>query len=151
MPKYIIRDEDGKEYEVTETKDEEIEKVGDDDLPHEGVHDDDTLAPEEITALKRLAGVADKLIALIAAKDEEPTSTEDEGMEETLGDDEEEIEKKDCGDDGEEVIETKTGDSKSAVGSLRKTKDSKVDDALNRENAIADAWSKYYTEIKKRG
>lgn len=138
---YRIVDEDGSSYEVEEIKD--------DDLIENDIQDDDLienqssgLTDDEILALKKLAGVADKLIDLLNVEEESETvSDEDDLDEEKLLNDEDDLD--------EELIDTDKKsnilkrDAKTSFGSLRKisNKDS-VNDSLTSD--IEDAWRKRY-------
>lgn len=134
--KFNIRDENGKEYKVEEV--EEVKKTDDEDKiekPLTNTCTDDVLSPEEIASLKKLAGMADKLCALV------DTTTDEEVEEE----EEEEIE--DEGEQIEEVIDTdepkKAKDSiKKSAGAIEKKK-IKTDDSVV-EDDVAAAWAKRY-------
>lgn len=134
--KFNVRDEDGKEYKVEEV--EEVEKTDDEDKtkkPLTNTCTDDALSPEEIASLKKLAGMADKLCALV------DTTTDEEVEEE----EEEEIE--DEGEQIEEVIDTdepkKAKDSiKKSAGAIEK-KTVKTEDSVE-EDDISAAWAKRY-------
>ena len=134
--KFNIRDEDGKEYNVEEV--EEVKKTDDEDetkKPLTNTCTDDALSPEEIASLKKLAGIADKLCALV------DTTTDEEVEEE----EEEEIE--DEGEQIEEVIDTdepkKAKDSiKKSVGAIEK-KTVKTEDSVE-EDDVSAAWAKRY-------
>lgn len=140
--KYHIVDADGSEYEVEEImEDEDESEMIEENVEEPEVHDD-LLSEEEIAALRRLAAVADKLIALTETSDEDEEIDEEDVCDE----DEEFVEEKE-----EEVIdtceeeETKPRDSKRSIGALEKKQksmnDSLVDD-------VADAWAKRYGGIK---
>lgn len=160
MPKkFIIKDEDGKQFEITEeTTDEEVKTETEDEEVKPEVKDDEGLTPDEIAALKELAKHSGDLIKLLEVEKKEHEATSDEDIDETVDSDEEMIdsdeETKDCDmteDEDETVIETKTGDSKKSVGSIAK-KTKKVSDSLdNREMEIADAWAKRYGKSYKKG
>ena len=66
MKKFYVRDADGEEYEVEEV--EEVEELD------EGKNEvtEPALTADEIAALKKLAKVADRLIATIETAEEEP-------------------------------------------------------------------------------
>lgn len=123
--RYLVKDELGENYEVTElgeTVDEEEAPV-----PVE-------LTEDEKAALKKLAAVADELIALI------PTDTvaeeAEEVEEEPLEDEIEETEEKE-----EEVIDTcKSKDSKKSIGSIEKKRH--AEDSV--DDSIESAWAKRY-------
>lgn len=161
MPKkFIIKDEDGKQFEITEeTTDEEVKTETEDEEVKPEVKDDEGLTPDEVAALKELAKHSGDLIKLLEVEKKEHEATSDEDIDETVDSDEEMIdsdedETKDCDmteDEDETVIETKTGDSKKSVGSIAK-KTKKVSDSLdNREMEIADAWAKRYGKSYKKG
>lgn len=116
MKKFYVRDADGEEYEVEEV--EEVEEVD------EGTNEvtEIALTADEIAALKKLAEVADRLIATVETAEEEPVTDE-------------EPEKK-----TEEVIETKTNDSMRSFGAIETKK--VVDEAI--DNGVDDAWTKRY-------
>lgn len=131
--KYRIIDEDGDRYEVEEV---ETEEVKDPETTEDPVEDDDSvLSDEEIRALKRLAGVAEKLVSLVAeaqATDEDPDEDEEmieEDKEEIIDTDEEELKKPTC-------------DSKKSFGAIEKPV--KTTDSLDADLDIAAAWAKRY-------
>lgn len=135
--KFKVRDEDGKEYKVEEV--EEVKKTEDEDNPKQPLTntctDEDNLSPDEIAALKKLAGMADKLCALV-------DTTTDEEVEE-----EEEEEVEDEGEEIEEVIDTdepkKAKDSiKKSAGAIEK-KTIKTEDSVE-EDDVSAAWAKRY-------
>ena len=139
MPKkFIIKDEEGQQFEVTETDEELPEEPSKESM----VHDDESLTPDEIAALKELAKRSADLIKLLSVeeKEHEAVGDEDEGSDESDINDED-VNKK------EEVIETKSADSKKSVGSIEKTK---ANDSVNfdKEIEIADAWSKRFNKSK---
>ena len=115
MKKFYVRDADGEEYEV-----EEVEELD------EGKNEvtEPALTADEIAALKKLAEVADRLIATLETAEEEPIA--DEETEET--------------EKTEEVIETKTNDSMRSFGAIERKK--VVDEAI--DNDVDDAWTKRY-------
>lgn len=135
--KFNVRDENGKEYKVEEV--EEVKKTDEDETkkPLTNTCTDDALSPEEIASLKKLAGMADKLCALVDTTTDEEVEEEDE--------EEEEIE--DEGEQIEEVIDTdkpkKAKDSiKKSAGAIEKKK-VKTDDGIV-EDDVAAAWAKRY-------
>lgn len=143
MRKYHVIDDDGSEYQVEELDEELVEETQDDEP------EINTLSNEEIEALKKLAAVADKLVALIETKDAE------EGMEENnlVDEDEDSEELDDEDEEEEEVIDTEeeekkiTHDSKKSFGSLEsKKRKAVVDNSLVDE--VSDAWTKRYGGIK---
>ena len=113
MKKFYVRDADGEEYEV-----EEVEELD------EGKNEvtEPALTADEIAALKKLAEVADRLIATLETAEEEPIA--DEEPEENT----------------EEVIETKTNDSMRSFGAIERKK--VVDETI--DNDVDDAWTKRY-------
>ena len=131
--KFNVRDENGKEYKVEEV--EEVKKTDDEDetkKPLTNTCTDDALSPEEIASLKKLAGMADKLCALV------DTTTDEEEEEEEIEDEGEQIEK---------VIDTdepkKAKDSiKKSAGAIEK-KTVKTEDSV-KEDDVAAAWAKRY-------
>lgn len=135
--KFNVRDENGKEYKVEEV--EEVKKTDDEDetkKPLTNTCTDDALSPEEIASLKKLAGMADKLCALVDTTTDEEVEEEEE---------EEEIE--DEGEQIEEVIDTdepkKAKDSiKKSAGAIEK-KTVKTEDSVE-EDDVAAAWAKRY-------
>lgn len=135
--KFNVRDENGKEYKVEEV--EEVKKTDDEDetkKPLTNTCTDDALSPEEIASLKKLAGIADKLCALVDTTTDEEVEEEEE---------EEEIE--DEGEQIEEVIDTdepkKAKDSiKKSAGAIEK-KTVKTEDSVE-EDDVAAAWAKRY-------
>lgn len=137
MPKkFIIKDEEGQQFEVTETDEELSEESSKESM----VHDDESFTPDEIAALKELAKRSADLIKLLGVEEEEHEAVGDEGCDESdINDDD--VDKK------EEVIETKSTDSKKSVGSIEKTK---ANDSANfdKEIEIADAWSKRFSKSK---
>lgn len=147
MRKYRVIDADGEEYEIEETINEDACHDEDEEVieKKEEFHDEPEALPleaDEIDALKRLAAVADKLIALLN------TSDEDMDEEELHDEDEEEIE----AEEEEEVIDTdeqpeeKIHDSKSSFGAIERKKKQVEDSSLRDE--VADAWTKRYGGIK---
>lgn len=139
MPKkFIIKDEEGQQFEVTETDEELPEEPSKESM----VHDDESFTADEIAALKELAKRSADLVKLLSVeeKEHEAVGDEDEGFDESdINDDD--VDKK------EEVIETKSTDSKKSVGSIEKTK---ANDSANfdKEIEIADAWSKRFNKSK---
>lgn len=132
--KYKVRDEDGKQYEVEEVK--EVKKTDEDetDKPLTNTRTEESLSADEISALKKLAGMADKLLALIDKSTDEDIEEEEE---EEIEDEDEQI---------EEVIDT--DEPKKAKDSIKKSagaieKKTKTVDAIE-EDDIATAWAKRY-------
>lgn len=135
--KFNVRDEDGKEYKVEEI--EEVKKDEDESTkPLTNTDADETLSPEEIIALKKLAGIVDKLCALVDVTDE------DKNEDDEIDDEDEDKEVK--GEQIEEVIDTdemtKAKDSiKKSVGAIE-SKKVKANDVL--EDDVSLAWMKRY-------
>lgn len=138
MKKFHVKDEDGEVFEVEEI-DEAPETV-----EIEEVKDDLTLTDEEISALKGLAAVSEKLMKLVADV-EDACKDEEEEEEEKVEDGEEEEEEKIeevIDSEEEEEKEAKACDSKKSFGAIEsksKSKDS-LADSLDVENA----WAKRY-------
>lgn len=137
MPKkFIIKDEEGQQFEVTET-DEELPEESSEETE---MHDDESFSSDEIAALKELAKRSADLLKLLAVEEEEHEAVGDED-EEDLDIDDEDVDKK------EEVIETKSTDSRKSVGSIEKTK-AKDSANFDKEIEIANAWSKRFNKSK---
>ena len=137
MPKkFIIKDEEGQQFEVTET-DEELDEESSEESE---MHDDESFTSDEIAALKELAKRSADLLKLLAVEEEEHEAVGDEDEEDLdIGD--EDVDKK------EEVIETKSTDSRKSVGSIEKTR-AKDSANFNKEIEIANAWSKRFNKSK---
>lgn len=151
MPKkFIIKDDDGKQFEITEeTVDEEPEaKV--DEKPE--VHDDEGLSADEITALKNLAAKAEDILKLLEVEAKEHAATSDEG-EDVITDEDVKAEDADMTEDeDEEETIVKTADSKKSIGSIEKKKNVMTDDSIeDSENAIAQAWADRFKKSYKKG
>lgn len=136
--KFYITDDDGSQYEV-----EEIHELSDDDDISLNQNDEDELTSDEISALKRLASISDKLIALLQTSSND---SEDEDLELTDEDEDE---------DEEQVIDTDEEPRRLTKDSKYQTKKSvaalerrtvKTDDSLLDE--VADAWAKRYGGTK---
>lgn len=147
MKKYHVIDEDGAEYEIKEFDDEEVveeEKLEDD---FETQNAPDSLSPEEIAALKKLAAFADKLIASIESTTDSDENMEEEDLhdededEEVMTDEDEVIEKEEEVIDTDEEEKRPAHDSKKSFGSIEKRK--KADDSLIKDE-VANAWAKRY-------
>lgn len=131
--KYRIIDEDGDRYEVEEVETEEVKAP---ETTEDPVEDDDSaLSNEEIRALKRLAGVADKLVSLVAEAQATDEDTDED--EEMIEEDKEEII-----DTDEEELKKPTCDSKKSFGAIEKPV--KTVDSLDADLDIAAAWAKRY-------
>ena len=143
--KFHIKDEDGKDYTVEEiiekeTQDEDIEEKTETVEKME-------LSDEEIKALKSLAAVSDKLIALVSEQTTDEDTTEE--VEEDEDEDEDIIEDEDEDEDMKEtVITTKSCDSKKSFGSLEKSK-KVIDDSL--ADDISAKWQERYKRSEKNG
>lgn len=146
MPKkFIIKDEDGKKFEITEeTADEEVENKATDEEAETEVKDDEGLTPEEIVILKELAKHSADLIKLLEVEKDEHEAVSDDEMEDA----EEELDDSDESENVEEIIETKSNDSKKSVGSIERKKE-KVVDSIDAEEDIADAWAKRFQNSYK--
>ena len=131
--KYRIIDEDGDRYEVEEVETEEVKAP---ETCEDPVEDDDSaLSDEEIRALKRLAGVAEKLVSLVAEAQATDEDTDED--EEMIEEDKEEII-----DTDEEELKKPTCDSKKSFGAIEKPV--KTVDSLDADLDIAAAWAKRY-------
>ena len=143
--KFHIKDEDGKDYTVEEiiekeTQDEDIKEKTETVEKIE-------LSDEEIKALKSLAAVSDKLIALVSEQTTDEDTTEE--VEEDEDEDEDIIEDEDENEDMKEtVITTKSCDSKKSFGSLEKSK-KVIDDSL--ADDISAKWQERYKRSEKNG
>lgn len=136
MPKkFIIKDEEGQQFEVTETDEELTEESSEESE----MHDDESFTSDEIAALKELARRSADLLKLLAVEEEEHEAVGDE--DEDLDVDDEDADKK------EEVIETKSTDSRKSVGSIEKTR-AKDSANFDKEIEIANAWSKRFNKSK---
>ena len=131
--KYRIIDEDGDRYEVEEVETEEVKAP---ETTEDPVEDDGSaLSDEEIRAVKRLAGVADKLVSLVAEAQATDEDTDED--EEMIEEDKEEII-----DTDEEKLKKPTCDSKKSFGAIEKPV--KTVDSLDADLDIAAAWAKRY-------
>lgn len=128
--RFKVRDENGNEYNVEELK--QVEKIDEDLDVKEVTEDESGLSSAEIDALKSLAAVADKLVALVATtdedKDEDDIEDEDEQIEEVIDT------------DGEKRVDDSI---KKAASSIEKRRKVKTDDSLE-EDAVAAAWANRY-------
>ena len=145
MPKkFIIKDEDGKKFEITEeTADEEVENKATDEEAETEVKDDEGLTPEEIVILKELAKHSADLIKLLEVEKDEHEAVSDDEMENA-----EELDDSDESENVEEIIETKSNDSNKSVGSIERKKE-KVVDSIDAEEDIANAWAKRFQNSYK--
>ena len=130
--KFIIKDEEGQQFEVTET-DEELPEESSEEFE---MHDDESFTSDEIAALKELAKRSADLLKLLAVEEDEHEAV---GDEDDLDVDDE--------DEKEEVIETKSTDSRKSVGSIEKTR-AKDSAKIDKEIEIANAWSKRFNKTK---
>lgn len=151
MKKYRVKDADGSTYEITETECDESPEIVDEDFESD-VHDEDSLTPKEISALKRLAGCVDQLISLLQTTDSKEGVEDDELSEEpdVIDEDPEIVDEDVVEDDGEEVVDTDEKlkkDSKSSRKSygskLKPSRDSK-DNFNDKALEIEKAWTKRY-------
>lgn len=149
LKKFIIKDEEGKQFEVTEASDEEIVEAEKHDEEPFAEKTEELFASEEIAALKELAKHSEELIKLLAVekKEHEAVSEAADGCEEAeeTEDAEPSEEKK------EEVIEVKPADSKASVGAIEKKAINKVDDSFDKETEISNAWSNRFKKSFKKG
>lgn len=129
--KFLIKDEEGKTFEieeVEETKDNESCIPGNKPEMKE-TKDEESLTSEEISALKALAAVSDKIVAFFSEKETEDSKKDEKEEKET---------------EKEKVVETESKDSKtelaSAIGST-KSKDSNNVVTENLEEEICKAWA----------
>lgn len=150
MPKkFIIKDDDGKQFEVTEETVDEEPEVKPEETPE--VHDDEGLTADEITALKNLAAKAEDILKLleVEAKEHAATSDEDENV---ITDEDVEAEDADMTEDEDEETVIKTADSKKSIGSIEKKKNVMTNDSIeDTETAIAQAWADRFKKSYKKG
>ena len=149
MPKkFIIKDDDGKQFEVTEETVDEEPEVKSDEKPE--VHDDEGLTADEITALKNLAAKAEDILKLLEVEAKEhATSDEDENV---ITDEDVEAEDADMTEDEDEETVVKTADSKKSIGSIEKKKNVMTNDSIeDTETAIAQAWADRFKKSYKKG
>ena len=136
--KFFVKDEDNETFEV-----EELEETPTKEVTKEVETKDEALSAEEIAALKKLAGVADKLIGMCTTSDEDE-SDEDVDVDVDADTDEDE-------DGKEEVLDTdedddkaiKPRDSKKSFGSIEKKRKA-VSTVDSQQESIAEAWAKRY-------
>ena len=150
MPKkFIIKDDDGKQFEVTEETVDEEPEAKPEEKPE--VHDDEGLTADEITALKNLAAKAEDILKLleVEAKEHAATSDEDENV---ITDEDVEAEDADMTEDEDEETVIKTADSKKSIGSIEKKKNVMTNDSIeDSETAIAQAWADRFKKSYKKG
>lgn len=130
--KYLVKDGD-KTLEIEEVEDEVVTPAPAEEPAPTETHDDGApvaLSEEEITALKSLASVADKLVALV--KENEPA---EKTVDEEIDEKEEVIDT--CGEE-----EMPKHDSKKSFGSIeKKTTKPTHDSDEDRDERIAQAWA----------
>lgn len=149
MPKkFIIKDDDGKQFEVTEETVDEEPEAKSEEMPE--VHDDEGLTADEITALKNLAAKAEDILKLLEVEAKEhATSDEDENV---ITDEDVESKDADMTEDNEEETIVKTADSKKSIGSIEKKKNVMTNDSIeDSETAIAQAWADRFKKSYKKG
>lgn len=149
MPKkFIIKDDDGKQFEVTEETVDEEPEAKSEEMPE--VHDDEGLTADEITALKNLAAKAEDILKLLEVEAKEhATSDEDENV---ITDEDVEAEDADMTEDEDEETIVKTADSKKSIGSIEKKKNVMTNDSIeDSETAIAQAWADRFKKSYKKG
>ena len=149
MPKkFIIKDDDGKQFEVTEETVDEEPEAKPEETPE--VHDDEGLTADEITALKNLAAKAEDILKLLEVEAKEhATSDEDENV---ITDEDVEAEDADMTEDEDEETVVKTADSKKSIGSIEKKKNVMTNDSIeDTETAIAQAWADRFKKSYKKG
>ena len=138
--KFFVKDEDNETFEV-----EELEETPTKEVTKEVETKDEALSAEEIAALKKLAGVADKLIGMCTTSDEdEDDDDKDVDADVDVDDDEDE-------DGKEEVLDTdedddkaiKSRDSKKSFGSIEKKRKA-ISTVDSQQESIAEAWAKRY-------
>ena len=144
--KFIIKDDDGKEFEVTEETVDEQPEVKEEPAKPE-VKDDESLAPEEIVALKALAAHSADIIKLLSVEAEEHAEDTDE----EIADEDADVVDEESSDEDEKEIVVKTGDSKKSVGSIQKTTTKTADSIDVRETDIAQAWADRFKKSCKKG
>lgn len=144
--KFIIKDDDGKEFEVTEETVDEQPEVEEEPAKPE-VKDDESLTPEEIVALKALAAHSADIIKLLSVEAEEHAEDTDE----EIVDEDVDAADEESSDEDEKEIVVKTGDSKKSVGSIQKTTTKTVDSIDAKEADIAQAWADRFKKSCKKG
>lgn len=149
MPKkFIIKDDDGKQFEVTEETVDEEPEAKPEEKPE--VHDDEGLSADEIAALKNLAAKAEDILKLLEVEAKEHAATSDED-EDVITDEDVEAEDADMTEDEEETV-VKTADSKKSIGSIEKKKNVMTNDSIeDTETAIAQAWADRFKKSYKKG
>lgn len=126
MSKFHVKDDEGNEYVV-----EEQSTASSEPTPSQL-----ELSQDDIVSLKKLALMADKLLALCEQQDDGEEIPEKDPEEQIEQDSKEQ-------ETNEEVVNTdKVGDSKASFGSIQKKK--KTQDSADIEESIAQAWAKRY-------
>ena len=150
MPKkFIIKDDDGKQFEVTEETVDEEPEAKPEETPE--VHDDEGLTADEITALKNLAAKAEDILKLLEVEAKEHAATSDEN-EDVITDEDVEAEDADMTEDEDEETVIKTADSKKSIGSIEKKNTVMTNDSIeDSETAIAQAWADRFKKSYKKG
>lgn len=137
MKKFHIKDENGKEYSVEET-DEVVET--EETEPTKDADEALNFTEDEISALKKLIPIADKLVALLEVEKQEHDVDKDD--EADIGDEDEDDEEETLVDTDEDVDCNKMHDSKKSAGAIEKQ--SVVNDSVDVQDEIANAWAKRY-------
>lgn len=132
MKKFLITDEDGKDYNVEEVETKEESTTKD---------EASELTSDEIESLKKLAANADKLIALLEIEKEEHKDETD-----VLDEDEDKTETDvEIDADKEDVVDTdklkSTCDSKRSIGAIERKHSN---DSIDVQDEIAIAWANRY-------
>lgn len=136
--KFFIQDEDERTYEVEELEEAPVDNKS--NTESEIKTNDESLSEDEIVALKKLASVADKLVAMCETSDETPEPDEDKEDDE-IDEDEKDDEK--VLDTDEDIEEMKPRDSKKSFGSIERKR--KANDSIDTDQmSIAEAWTKRY-------
>lgn len=126
MSKFHVKDDEGNEYVVEE------QSAASSELTPSQLE----LSQDDIVSLKKLALMADKLLALCEQQDDGEKIPEKDPEEQIEQDSKEQ-------ETNEEVVNTdKVGDSKASFGSIQKKK--KTQDSIDIEESIAQAWAKRY-------
>lgn len=131
MSKFHVKDDEGNEYVVEEQNS---------DISPETTSSQLELSQDDIASLKKLALMADKLLALCGQQDDGEKLPEEEPKEQIEQDSKEQ--EKEPGEEEEVVNTEKTNDSKASFGSIQKKKETK--DSMDIEESIAQAWAKRY-------
>ena len=134
--KFFVKDEDNETFEV-----EEIEETPAKEVTTEVEAKDEALSAEEIAALKKLAGVADKLIGMCTTSDEDESDEDVDVDADTDEDEDGKEEVLDTDEDDDKVI--KPRDSKKSFGSIEKKRKA-VSTVDSQQESIAEAWAKRY-------